>query len=76
MPSVLSTILITAVIVFLVMLCIRNLVKEHQRGERCECIGDCSKCKIRCQSNPNYYGIQRTSAPDRGVSGKDDYKDR
>lgn len=43
----------------LVYFCIRSLRKEHDAGVRCECIGDCSKCKIQCRSNPNYYGIQR-----------------
>ncbi|MBQ8996003.1 MAG: FeoB-associated Cys-rich membrane protein [Oscillospiraceae bacterium] len=54
-----GSILVIAVIAFLVFLCIRNLVLEHKRGELCECIGDCSKCKIQCHSNPNYYGMAK-----------------
>ena len=58
MRGIISDIVIIGIILFLVALCIRNLVLEKRRGERCECIGDCSKCKIQCQSNPNYYGIR------------------
>ncbi len=60
--SVVGVIVSVAIIVilgFLVSICVRNFVKERKNGVRCECIGDCLKCKIQCQSNPNYYGIQR-----------------
>ncbi len=64
------TYIVIAVIGLLVALCIRNLVIEHKRGERCECIGDCSKRKIQCQSNPNYYGVQRNPAKEQTVKDK------
>ena len=56
--GVIVSIAIIAVIGMIVFICIRNLIRERKKGIRCECIGDCSKCKIQCQSNPNYYGIQ------------------
>lgn len=56
--GVIVSVAIIAAIGLLVFVCIRNLIMERKNGVRCECIGDCSKCKIQCQSNPNYYGIQ------------------
>ena len=40
-----------------VILSLRSLIKEHQRGELCECTGDFGHCRIQCMSNPNYYGL-------------------
>jgi len=57
MNGTILTGIIIAVLVFLVGLCVRNLVLEHRRGERCACIGDCARCKIQCRSNPGYYGL-------------------
>lgn len=37
---------------------VRSLIRVFQGKEKCECSGDCSKCRIKCQSNKNYYGIQ------------------
>ena len=66
MNGTILTGIVIAVLVFLVGLCVRNLVPEHRRGERCECIGDCAWCKIQCRSNPGYYGLahpEKTRAP-------------
>ena len=45
---------------------VKSLAENYERnksGVRCECIGDCSKCRIQCQSNSNYYGIHKKGEP-------------
>ena len=54
--GLLVSIALIGLIGFLIYLSIRKLVREHKNNIRCECIGDCSRCKIQCRSNPNYYG--------------------
>lgn len=49
------------ILIILVIPCIfgiRSLIRVFQGKEKCECPGDCSRCRIKCQSNKNYYGIQ------------------
>ena len=49
------------ILILLVMagLGIRKMVRALQGKDRCACIGDCSKCKIQCQTSEKYYGVQR-----------------
>lgn len=58
--TVISNFAVMAVIILLVGICIHNLIREHKRGEHCECCGDCERCKIKCTSNPKYYGSQKS----------------
>ena len=48
----------TAVLGILIALSVRSISRSQSDGERCECTGKCNECRIRCRSNPNYYGIQ------------------
>lgn len=54
-----GTFIVIVILLALVALCIRNLVREHKRGELCECIGDCARCKIQCRNSERYYGVLR-----------------
>lgn len=54
-----GTLLVLAIVILLVLLCMRSLIREHKSGALCECTNDCSTCKIQCQKNPAYYGIQK-----------------
>ncbi len=68
MLRVISNIVLWEIIALIVVLSIRSLVKEHQSGSCCECIGDCSRCRIQCHSNTNYYGVQRRTEDRAGKS--------
>lgn len=54
-----ATVVIAALVMFPALLGIRSLIKVFRGTEKCECSGDCGKCRIKCRSNPNFYGIQR-----------------
>lgn len=51
--------LILILILIPVSLGIRSIVRVFCGKERCECIGDCSRCRIQCTSNELYYVIQK-----------------
>lgn len=51
-----GTAIVLLALLALVGACLKRLIGEHRRGELCECIGDCSKCKIHCRNNEKYYG--------------------
>lgn len=56
-----SSLVTGAILMIIVAICffsIRSTRESFRRGERCECCGDCSKCKIQCTTNEKYYGIQ------------------
>ena len=60
----------TAVLGILIALSVRSIARSQSNGERCECTGNCAQCKIKCRSNPNYYGIQNgNSNGSAGPSG-------
>lgn len=68
MLRVISNIVLWGIIALIVVLSIRHLVKEHQSGSCCECIGDCSRCRIQCHSNTNYYGVRKGTEDRAGKS--------
>ena len=55
----LGDILAIAVVGGIAAICIRNLVRDHKKGEKCACTGDCDNCKIQRMTNEAYYGVQR-----------------
>ncbi|MBQ8960146.1 MAG: hypothetical protein IJ071_02890 [Ruminococcus sp.] len=56
-------IIVSAIILLFVIDSIYRIWEEHRRGILCECCGDCAKCKIKCRSNVNYYGIRQVGIP-------------
>lgn len=59
--------MLTAILIVIILLFVINgvygMYEEHRRGALCDCSGDCSKCKIQCQSNEKYYGKKQVGAP-------------
>jgi len=62
-----ATIIVIIIILIPALLGVRSLIRVFNGTERCECPGDCSHCQIKCRSNQNYYGIQK--------SGEEKYND-
>lgn len=54
----LGPLLVGALLVILIAASIGSIAGERNRGELCECSGKCNECKIKCRSNPNYYGVK------------------
>ena len=59
---VIAVILLVILAMFIVN-SVYSLWEEHKKGILCECVGDCSKCKIKCRSNVNYYGTKQIGIP-------------
>lgn len=53
-----ATMIISLVLLVFLCLGLRKIVRALQGKDRCECSGDCSHCRIQCQSNEKYYGVQ------------------
>ena len=54
-----ATVLLALIVLGLVAVAVSSIVHEVRMGVLCDCTGDCPTCKIRCQTNEKYYGVQR-----------------
>ncbi len=56
-----GSLLAVGTVCILIAVAARSILKSQSRGELCECTGNCSTCRIRCRTNPSYYGIQKNT---------------
>ena len=54
--EILGTVAAILFIIIIAAFSVLKIIQSRKKGELCECIGDCEKCKIQCRNNPLYYG--------------------
>lgn len=51
-----GTIIAAVLIALLAAVCAGFIHRDFAEGNLCDCSGECASCRIKCRSNPNYYG--------------------
>lgn len=60
-----GTVAVLAALSIMVFLATRSMIRSRKRGELCDCTGKCDSCRIKCRSNPKYYGVLKNNSGDR-----------
>ena len=74
--EILGTVAGVMFVIIIVAFCVFKIVETRKKGELCDCIGDCEKCKIQCRNNPLYYGNARPKGEMKYEPIKEEYKKR
>ncbi len=74
--EILGTVAGVLFVIIIAAFCVFKMIESRKRGELCECIGDCEKCKIKCRNNPLYYGNAAPKGEVKYEPIKEEYKKR